>query len=113
MKTERYWKQTYGITLTDIRKIFFAGQEGRCACCRTHIGFMGRESSYDKVTKTIICHRCRLAIVAMRKLPAALIPKLLEFVNGNNSVDDTAETAKESPALVRTIQDKHKGNFPP
>jgi len=112
MKTERYWKKTYGITLTDIRKIFFAGQEGRCACCRTHIGFMGHESSYDKVTKTIICHRCRLAIVAMRKLPAALMPKLLEYVNGNFSLDDKTETTKESPALVQTVSVEHKGNSP-
>lgn len=113
MKTERYWKKNYGLTLADIRKTFYAVQEQRCACCRTQIEFMGHQSSYDVMTKTIICNKCRLPIVSLRKLPAKLIPKLLEFVNGNFSVDGTKETAKESQTPVQTVSAEHKDNSPP
>ena len=113
MRTEGYWRLEYGVALSDLRKIFFAGQDQRCACCRMQVEFMGMQSSYDKITKTIICRKCRMSIVSLRKLPATLIPKLLEFVNGNFSLNNKKETAGESPATGQGICAEHKGNFPP
>ena len=113
MKPERYWIKRYGLNLTDLRKIFYAVQEQRCACCRMQVEFMGVQSSYDRVTKTIICRRCRLPIVSFRKLPIKLLPRILEFVNGNYPVNNPAKTAEESQVSVQTTQTDHKGNFPP
>ena len=76
-------KAKYGMTEGQYRRLFYTGQDRRCALCTNQISLGDSNTCFDKQAQKFFCRKCLFGINALRRL-GGLLDKAVEFVKGEN-----------------------------